>query len=63
MPELLLIRHAETDFNRQLRFQGHLDAPLNANGLAQAARLAGHPFQQTGCRSARWPKPLPSPSA
>lgn len=40
MPELLLIRHAETDFNRQLRFQGHLDAPLNANGLAQAARLA-----------------------
>lgn len=40
MPELLLIRHAETDFNRQLRFQGHLDAPLNANGLEQAERLA-----------------------
>lgn len=40
MGELLLIRHAETDFNRQLRFQGHVDAPLNANGLAQAERLA-----------------------
>ncbi len=40
MSELLLIRHAETDFNRQLRFQGHVDAPLNANGLAQAERLA-----------------------
>lgn len=40
MVELLLIRHAETDFNRQLRFQGHVDAPLNANGLAQAERLA-----------------------
>ena len=40
MAELLLIRHGETDFNRQLRFQGHLDAPLNANGLAQAERLA-----------------------
>lgn len=40
MSELLLIRHGETDYNRQLRFQGHVDAPLNANGLAQAARLA-----------------------
>ena len=40
MAELLLIRHAETDYNRQLRFQGHVDVPLNANGLAQARRLA-----------------------
>jgi len=38
--ELLLIRHAETDLNRQLRFQGHIDVPLNATGQAQAERLA-----------------------
>ena len=40
MTELLLIRHAETDWNRQMRFQGHSDVPLNARGQAQAARLA-----------------------
>lgn len=40
MTELLLIRHAETDFNRLLRFQGHIDTPLNAAGRAQAERLA-----------------------
>jgi probable phosphoglycerate mutase len=40
MTELLLIRHGETDFNRQFRFQGHIDVPLNANGRAQAERLA-----------------------
>ena len=38
--EVVLIRHGETDMNRELRFQGHVDVALNATGLQQARRLA-----------------------
>jgi probable phosphoglycerate mutase len=41
MTELIMIRHGETDWNRELRFQGHVDVALNAVGLEQAQRLAG----------------------
>jgi phosphoserine phosphatase len=37
---LLLVRHGETDWNRQGRFQGQIDVPLNANGHQQANQAA-----------------------
>lgn len=39
---LILIRHAETDHNREQRVQGRADNPLSELGLRQAAALAEH---------------------
>jgi broad specificity phosphatase PhoE len=45
---ILLARHGETDWNREHRFQGHADTPLNELGRAQAndlaEELAGEPI-------------------
>jgi len=45
---LLAIRHGETEWNSEGRFQGHLNSALNREGLAQAnalgARLANERF-------------------
>ena len=37
---ILLARHGETDWNRELRFQGHADQRLNETGRRQAGELA-----------------------
>ena len=40
MTTLLLVRHGETDWNADGRWQGHADVPLNERGRAQAQALA-----------------------
>jgi len=40
MTELLLVRHGETAWNAERRFQGHADPPLNDVGRRQARVLA-----------------------
>ncbi len=47
MARIYFIRHGETDWNVELRMQGHIDRPLNANGLAQAEAL-GRRFRPEG---------------
>lgn len=37
---LCLVRHGETAWNTERRLQGHIDIPLNDNGLAQAEATA-----------------------
>ncbi len=40
MTHLYLIRHGQTDWNLEGRWQGHADVPLNDNGRQQAAKIA-----------------------
>jgi broad specificity phosphatase PhoE len=40
VPTLLLVRHGETDWNRDHLWQGHTGPPLNETGRRQAASLA-----------------------
>ncbi|HSB66359.1 MAG TPA: histidine phosphatase family protein [Anaerolineales bacterium] len=40
MTKLILIRHGETDWNTEGRWQGQVDLPLNARGQGQAEQIA-----------------------
>ncbi len=40
MGKIYLIRHGETDSNKGHQFQGSMDWPLNAAGMAQATQMA-----------------------
>ena len=43
--KLLIVRHAETDWNKANRFQGIVDRPLNENGKTQAVLLSKYLFK------------------
>ena len=42
MAQLLLIRHGETVWNREGRFQGAIDVPLSEKGKAEARQLGAY---------------------
>jgi broad specificity phosphatase PhoE len=50
---LLLVRHGLTDWNREGRFQGHLDPPLSDDGQEQARLIATRLAASAGERPRR----------
>lgn len=40
MLKVFLIRHGETDWNKDFRYQGHTDVPLSSTGKIQAKQVA-----------------------
>ena len=51
-PEVLVLRHGQTQWNAEGRLQGHLDSPLTETGLRQAQRQNEilRPYDLTGFR-------------
>ena len=46
MTTILLVRHGETDWNHDGRWQGHSNTPLNARGREQAQEIANDLTEQ-----------------
>ena len=40
MSKLILVRHGETNWNLEMRYQGQTDISLTANGIDQAGKVA-----------------------
>lgn len=57
MTRLYLVRHGETDWNRQRRIQGRTDIPLNDTGRDQAL-VTGHRLAAFGAWSGLYASPL-----
>ena len=53
LPELLLLRHGQTEWNREGRFQGHLDPALSADGRLEAELVAERIAADAALRPAR----------
>jgi 2,3-bisphosphoglycerate-dependent phosphoglycerate mutase len=49
MHKLVLLRHGESDWNRENRFTGWVDVDLSAKGVVEA-RAAGRLLRDAGCR-------------
>ena len=50
MPVLVMVRHGESDWNKQNRFTGWIDVDLSESGVEQA-RLAGRLLKAESLRS------------
>ena len=55
-PRLIMVRHGQTEWNVQRRWQGATDIPLNANGRRQARAAA--PYYASLEPVAIWSSPL-----
>jgi 2,3-bisphosphoglycerate-dependent phosphoglycerate mutase len=49
MPRMVLVRHGESEWNKENRFTGWVDVDLSAQGRAEAL-AAGHMLKETGWR-------------